>query len=140
MDFARRAYDQSSQDEEYKSNTLDYDDIQRLVHSDPRYDFLIDATPKRIKFGEALKLVQEANEREAIRKQEETLWMEERRKDVEKRKLESKLKQDAKKAAESTTERIQEDQKDTIDMLDNNSIKVENEEITKEIKEEEEES
>lgn len=61
MDLARRAYDQSS-DEEIRSNVLEYDDITRLVHSDSRYDFLIDTTPKRIKFSEALKLVTEANQ------------------------------------------------------------------------------
>lgn len=63
MDFARRAYDQSSE-EEFRSNTLEYDDIQRLVHTDPRYDFLIDTIPKRMKFSEALKLVEEANKRQ----------------------------------------------------------------------------
>lgn len=62
MDFARRAYDQSS-DEEFRSNVLEYDDIQKLVHSDSRYDFLIDTTPKRIKFSEALSLLEEANKR-----------------------------------------------------------------------------
>ena len=62
MDFARRAYDQSS-DEEFRSNVLEYGDIQKLVHRDPRYDFLIDTTPKRIKFSEALKLVEEAKKR-----------------------------------------------------------------------------
>lgn len=60
MDFARRAYDQSS-DEEFRSNVLEYDDIHKLVHSDPRYDFLSDTTPKRIKFSEALELVNKAN-------------------------------------------------------------------------------
>lgn len=63
MDFARRAYDQSS-DEEIRSSVLEYDDIQKLVHSDSRYDFLKDTTPKRIKFSEALRLVEEANKRE----------------------------------------------------------------------------
>ena len=53
-DFARRAYELSD------SNAIEYDDIQRLVHSDPRYDFLIDTTPKRIKFSDALKLREEA--------------------------------------------------------------------------------
>jgi len=62
MDLARRAYDQSS-DEEFRSNVLEYDDIQKLVHSDSRYDFLMDTIPKRIKFSEALKLVEEANKR-----------------------------------------------------------------------------
>lgn len=70
MDFARRAYDQSS-DEEFRSNVLEYDDIQKLVHSDSRYDFLVDTIPKRIKFSEALKLVEEANRRkEALREVE----------------------------------------------------------------------
>lgn len=58
MDFARRAYDQASEDAEFGSNVLEYDDIQRLVHSDPRYNFLIDTIPKRIKFSEACKLVE----------------------------------------------------------------------------------
>ena len=62
MDFARRAYDQSS-DEEFRSNVLEYDDIQKLVHSDERYDFLMDTTPKRIKFSEAKKLVEEKESR-----------------------------------------------------------------------------
>lgn len=53
-DFARRAYELSD------SNILDYDDITRLVHSDPRYDFIVDTTPKRIKFSEALKLIEQA--------------------------------------------------------------------------------
>lgn len=65
MDFARRAYDISS------SNVLDYDDIQELVHNDPRYDFLVDTTPPRIKFSEALKLI-EANKREAPAQPSET--------------------------------------------------------------------
>lgn len=60
MDFARRAYDQSS-DEEFKSNILEYDDIQKLVHSDPRYEFLTETIPKRIKFKDALELVQARN-------------------------------------------------------------------------------
>lgn len=112
MDFARRAYDQISE-EEFKSNSLDYDDIQRLVHSDSRYDFLIDATPKRIKYSEALNLVQEAREKEIIRKEEETKWMEERRKESEKRKLENKLKQEqelAKKAKKEQTDERLDDQ------------------------------
>lgn len=57
-DFARRAYELSD------SNILDYDDITRLVHSDPRYDFIVDTTPKRIKFSEALKLIEESKKRE----------------------------------------------------------------------------
>lgn len=73
MDFARRAYDQSS-DEEFRSNILEYDDIQKLVHSDPRYGFLTDTTPRRIKYSEALKLVEEANER----KQEQDLILQEK--------------------------------------------------------------
>lgn len=56
-DFARRAYELSD------SNVIDYDDITNLVHSDPRYDFIIDTTPKRIKFSEAVKLVQMARKR-----------------------------------------------------------------------------
>lgn len=55
-DFARRAHELSS------SNVLEYDDIQRLVQDDPRYDFLIDTTPKKIKFSEALELI-EANKK-----------------------------------------------------------------------------
>lgn len=62
MDLARRAYDQSS-NEEFQSNALEYEDIQKLVHSDQRYDFLTDTIPKKIKFSEALKLVEEANKR-----------------------------------------------------------------------------
>jgi adenylate kinase family enzyme len=57
-DFARRAYMMSD------SNVIDYDDITNLVHSDPRYDFIVDTTPKRIKFSEALKLIEEAKKRE----------------------------------------------------------------------------
>uniref|UniRef100_A0A6G1S9X0 Chromatin accessibility complex protein 1 n=1 Tax=Aceria tosichella TaxID=561515 RepID=A0A6G1S9X0_9ACAR len=57
-DFARRAYELSD------SNILDYDDITRLVHSDPRYDFIVDTTPKRIKFSEALKLIEQSKEGE----------------------------------------------------------------------------
>lgn len=60
-DFARRAYELS------ESNILEYDDMTNLVHNDPRYDFLVDTTPKRIKFGEALKLIEEAKAREAER-------------------------------------------------------------------------
>lgn len=69
MDFARRAYDQSS-DEEFRSNSLEYDDIQKLVHTDSRYDFLMDTIPKRIKFSEALKLYDEANERDRVRNEQ----------------------------------------------------------------------
>lgn len=54
IDLAKKANDMSP------SNILDYDDIQRLIHSDPRYDFLVDAIPRRMKFSEALKLHQEA--------------------------------------------------------------------------------
>lgn len=86
MDFARRAYDQST-DEEFRSNVLEYDDIQKLVHSDPRYDFLMDTTPKRIKFSEALKLVEEANQR----KQEQDQILQE--------KINLKKKQKSQKAA-----------------------------------------
>lgn len=62
MDFAQRAYDQSSE-EEFGSNVLEYDDIHKLVHSDSRYDFLEDSIPKKIKFSEALVLVEEANKK-----------------------------------------------------------------------------
>lgn len=97
MDFARRAYDQSS-DEEFRSNVLEYDDIQKLVHSDSRYDFLIDTTPKRIKFSEAMKLVEEANEREEIRRKEEARWKEEKRKEQERRKEDARLKEEEARA------------------------------------------
>lgn len=40
-------------------------DIQRLVHSDPRYDFLMDTAPKKIKFSEALKLIELSKQDEA---------------------------------------------------------------------------
>lgn len=60
MDFARRAYD--LQDGEDKSNSLEYEDVRRLVHTDPRYEFLRDTTPAKIRFEDALKLV-EANKR-----------------------------------------------------------------------------
>lgn len=92
MDLARRAYDQSS-DEEFRSNILEYDDIQKLVHSDTRYDFLTDTIPKRMKFSEAIKLVTEANEREEIRKKEEEKWREEKRREQEKRKEEARLRE-----------------------------------------------
>lgn len=77
MDFARRAYDQSSE-EEFKSNSLEYDDIQKLVHTDSRYDFLMDTIPKRIKFSEAMKLVEEANEKSRIRNEQIALLKEQR--------------------------------------------------------------
>lgn len=70
MDLARGAYDQSS-DEEFRSNSLEYDDIQKLVHSNPKYEFLRDTIPQRIKFSEALKLVEEANRRQEAPKEEE---------------------------------------------------------------------
>jgi hypothetical protein len=59
-DFARRAYELSD------SNILDYDDITNLVHSDPRYDFIVDTTPKRIKFSDALKLIEQSKKRGPI--------------------------------------------------------------------------
>lgn len=69
-DFIRRAYDQASETddaEEFKSNVLEYNDLQALVHNDQRYEFLIDAVPKKIKFNEALRLYNEVNEREQQR-------------------------------------------------------------------------
>lgn len=70
MDFARRAYDQASCKDEFASNELLYDDIQRLVHADTRYDFLIDTVPKRIKYADALRLVEEKRKDDELLKEE----------------------------------------------------------------------
>lgn len=72
-DFIRRAYEQASEaddGEEFKSNVLEYNDLQALVHNDQRYEFLVDAVPKKIKFNEALRLYNETNEREQQRLEE----------------------------------------------------------------------
>lgn len=91
MDFAQRAYDQSSGDE-IRSDTLEYDDIHKLVHSDSRYDFLADTIPKKIKFSEALKMVEESNRaREAEMK---------RRKEIQGAKLKADLERKQKEAEE----------------------------------------
>lgn len=54
-DLARKAF------ENFKtsSNVLDYEDMQKLIHTDPRYDFLVDTAPARIKFSDALLLHEE---------------------------------------------------------------------------------
>lgn len=71
-DFVRRAYDQASEDDdEFKSNVLEYNDLQELVHTDQRYEFLIDAMPRKYKFNEALRLHNEANRREQLRLEEQ---------------------------------------------------------------------
>lgn len=86
-DFACRAYDRASDD------NLDYGDIQELVHDDPRYEFLIDTIPKKIKFSEAAKLAQEAREREATFRIESEARREAKRLELAKKKEQQQLQQ-----------------------------------------------
>ena len=68
QDLTRKAYELSDDD----SNVITYDDIQRLVHAEPQYDFLVEWIPKRMKFSEALARYEETRARMQQKSDEQT--------------------------------------------------------------------
>lgn len=55
QDLTRKAYELSD-----ATNLISYDDVQKLIHQEEIYDFLVEWVPKRIKFSDAMRKHEES--------------------------------------------------------------------------------